>query len=159
VPAPWGEDVPLWATFMQQSLAPVGIKGEIVNYDAAGYLAKVYRESEFDLSTGWHIYRADPAISTMVWYHSGSPKGTAFTNQWGWASKEIDAMIDEAAFEIDPAKRQARYPEIVKALNTEAPIWMAIEREFASVTSKRLQNHHNNPRWPSSHWADAWLAS
>jgi peptide/nickel transport system substrate-binding protein len=159
VPAPWGEDVPLWATFMQQSLAPVGIKGEIINYDAAGYLSKVYRDNEFDISTGWHIYRADPAISTMVWYHSGSPKGTAFTNQWGWASKEIDTMIDEAAFEIDPAKRQARYPEIVKALNTEAPIWMAIEREFASVTSKRLQNHHNNPRWPSSHWADAWLAS
>ncbi|HYF56441.1 MAG TPA: ABC transporter substrate-binding protein, partial [Salinarimonas sp.] len=57
----------------------------------------------------------------------------------------------------DPAKRKALYPEVVKLLNTEVPLWMATERQFISVTSKKLQNHHNNPRWPSSHWADLWI--
>lgn len=154
---PFGEDIPLWSTFIQQSLQQVGIKVEVQRPDAATYLAQVYRDWNFDLSTGWHIYRADPAISTMVWYRSGSPKGTAFTNQWGWEDPKADKMIDDAAFEIDPAKRKARYPEVVKLLNTEVPLWMATERQFISVTNKKLKNHHNNPRWPSSHWADLWI--
>ena len=151
---PWGEDIPLWATFIQQSLQQVGIKVEIQKPDAAAFLSAVFKDWDFDLSTGWHIYRADPAISTMVWYRSGSPKGTAFTNQWGWADPKADKMIDDAAFEIDSAKRRAAYPEIVNLLNTEVPIWMATDRQFISVTSRKLKNHHNNPRWPSSHWAD-----
>lgn len=154
---PFGEDQPLWGTFIQQSLEEVGIRVEILRPDAATYLKEVYGEWNFDLSTGWHIYRADPAISTMVWYRSGSPDGTAFTNQWGWKNDRIDAMIDAAAFEADSAKRKALYPEIVNALNTEVPLWMAIDRMFLSVTSAKVKNHHNNPRWPSSHWADVWV--
>jgi peptide/nickel transport system substrate-binding protein len=35
---------------------------------------------------------------------------------------------------------------------------MVTERQFFSVTNKRVRNNHNTPRWPSSDWADAWLA-
>lgn len=153
---PFGEDIPLWGTFIQQSLDEVGIRVRLINTDSATYLREVY-SGDFDLSTGWHIYRADPAISTMVWYRSGSPEGTAFTNQWGWVDPKADAMIDAAAFEIDEAKRRAAYPEIVDYLNTEVPLWMAVDRMFMSVTSDKVRNHHNNPRWPSSHWADVWV--
>ncbi|MCZ4353864.1 ABC transporter substrate-binding protein [Roseovarius aestuarii] len=154
---PFGEDIPLWATFVQQSLDAVGIKVRILNVDAATYLKEVYGEWNFDLSTGWHIFRADPAISTMVWYRSGSPDGTAFTNQWGWTDPKADEMIDAAASELDTEKRRAMYPDIVDRLNTELPIWMAIDRSFMSTTSEKVRNHHNNPRWPSSHWADVWV--
>lgn len=66
VPAPWGEDIALWSTFMQQSLQQIGIEVEIVRYDAAGFLSNVYNEWNFDLATGWHQYRGDPAVSTTV---------------------------------------------------------------------------------------------
>lgn len=157
LPAPWGEDVGLWATFIQQSLSQVGIKVDIVRYDAAGFLTNVYKEWNFDLATGWHQYRNDPAVSTTVWYRSGSPKGAPWTNQWGWKSDKIDKLIDDAASELDPVKRKALYAEFVTAVNDELPIWMAIERQFVSITSRKLQNHHNMPRWPSSHWSDVWL--
>ena len=42
-------------------------------------------------------------------------------------------------------------------MNTEIPLWMSIERLLISVTNKSLQNHHNQPRWISSSWADLWL--
>ncbi|BAT61195.1 oligopeptide-binding protein AppA precursor [Variibacter gotjawalensis] len=158
VPAPWGEDIALWSTYIQQALTEVGIKIEIVRYDAAGFLTNVYREWNFDLATGWHQYRNDPAVSTTVWYRSGSPKGAPWTNQWGWQSDAVDKVIDDAQSELDPAKRKALYGEFEKLVNTETPLWMAIERQFISVTNKRLRNHHNNPRWPSSHWTDVWLA-
>lgn len=157
VPAPWGEDIALWATFIQQSLQEIGIDVEIVRYDAAGFLSNVYNEWNFDLATGWHQYRGDPAVSTTVWYRSGSPKGAPWTNQFGWQSDEVDQLIDAAAFEVDPEKRRQLYAEFATLVNKELPIWMAIEQQFISVTHKSLQNDHNNPRWASSHWADLWI--
>ncbi len=159
VPIQNGEDVPLLATYVQQSLAAVGIKVEIVNLDIAGALTTVYRDWNFDLATGWHQYRGDPAVSTTVWYRSGSAKGSPWTNQWGWQSDKVDKLVDDAASELDPAKRKALYAEWVKAVNEELPVWMMIERQFFDATSKKLQGAHNMPRWASSSWHDAWLAS
>lgn len=159
VPIMNGEDVPLLATFIQQSLAEVGIKVEIVQLDIAGALTTVYRDWNFDLATGWHQYRGDPAVSTTVWYRSGSPAGAPWTNQYGWQSDKVDKLIDDAASEIDAARRRALYAEWVQAVNDELPIWMATERQFYSVASRKLQNGHNNARWPSSDWHDAWLSA
>ncbi len=158
VPIQNGEDVPLLATFMQQSLAGVGIRLEIVNLDIAGALAAVYKDWNFDLATGWHQYRGDPAVSTSVWYRSGSPRGAPWTNQWGWTSEAIDQLTDKAASELDPAKRKALYAEWVKVINDELPIWMMTEREFQTIASKRVQNGMNQPRWGSSDWHDTGLA-
>jgi peptide/nickel transport system substrate-binding protein len=136
----------------------VGIRVEIVQLDIAGALTTVYRDHNFDLATGWHQYRGDPAVSTTVWYRSGSPKGSPWTNQWGWQSDTVDKLVDDAAAELDPAKRKALYAAWVKAVNDELPIWMLTERQFLSATSKRLRNDHNTPRWGSSSWHDTWIA-
>lgn len=156
LPAPWAEDVRLWSIFMAQSLNRIGIEVEIKRYDAAGYLAKVYKQWDFDLSTGWHVYRGDPAVSTSVWYRSGSLRGTPWSNQWGWKSEEIDQLLDAAAFQVDYEKRVALYEEFVRKVNKIIPLWMAIERQFITVTNESLVNERNNPRWPSSHWSDLW---
>ena len=132
LPAPWGEDISLWSTFIQQSLGEIGIPVEIVRNDGGGFLKQVYDEHAFDLATGWHQYRNDPAVSTTVWYRSGQPKGAPWTNQWGWDDKTIDKIIDDAATEVDPAKRKALYAEFVKEVNTELPVWMPIEQIFVT---------------------------
>lgn len=157
VPVQNGEDVAQFATFIQQSLSEVGIKVEIVQLDIAGALSTIYKDWNFDLATGWHQYRGDPAVSTTVWFRSGSPKGSPWTNQHGWQSDKIDKLVDDAAAEIDPAKRRALYAQFVDEVNRDLPIWFATERQFFSVTSKQLKNHHNTPRWPSSSWHDLSL--
>jgi len=157
LPAPWAEDIALFSTFIQQSLAAVGIKVDIVRNDAAGFLRSVYNDHAFDLATGWHQYRSDPAVSTTVWYRSGSPKGAPWTNQWGSTDATLDKIIDDAATEIDPVKRKALYADFVRRANTELPIWMPIEQIFVSVMNRRAQNHSNTPRWASSSWHDLWL--
>lgn len=159
LPAPWGEDIGLFATFVQQSLAEVGVKVEVVRNDAAGFLRSVYADHNFDLATGWHQYRSDPAVSTTVWYRSGSPSGAPWTNQWDWNDETIDKIIDDAATELDPAKRKARYADFVRRANSELPVWMPIEQIFVSVFNKRVRNHSNIPRWASSSWHDLWLAA
>lgn len=157
VPVQNAEDVPLFGTFIQQSLAEVGIKVDLVQLDNAGALSTIYKDWNFDLATGWHQYRGDPAISTTVWFRSGSPKGAPWTNQFGWQSDEMDALIDNAASEVKPDKRKALYGQFAELVNRELPVWFATERQFTSVSSKQLNNHHNTPRWPSSSWYDLSL--
>ena len=157
--APFGEDVSAFGTFIQQSLGEVGIRVDIVQRDAAGFLSEVYKDWNFDLATGRHQYRGDPAVSTTVWYRSGAARGAPWTNQWGWTSPAIDDVIDAAAVELAPELRKRRYAEFVRLANTDIPVWMATDREFLSVTSKRLRNDHNTPRWPSSSWYDLSLAT
>lgn len=158
LPAPWGEDVSLFATFIQQSLSEVGIRVEIVRNDGGGFLKQVYDDHAFDLASGWHQYRNDPAVSTTVWYRSGQPKGAPWTNQWGWTDPVIDKIIDDAATELDPVKRRALYGDFERRANAELPIWMPIEQLFLTVISARARNHSNTPRWGSSTWHDLWLA-
>ena len=93
-----------------------------------------------------------------MWYRSGSPKGAPWTNQWGWQSEAVDALTDQAAAELDPAKRRQLYADWTKLINEELPIWMVTEREFQTAATKRLQNGLNTPRWGSGDWHDAWLA-
>ena len=158
LPAPWGEDISLFATFIQQSLGEVGIKVDVVRLDGGGFLKQAYNDWEFDLITGWHQYRNDPAVSTTVWYRSGQTRGTPWTNQWGWTDPTIDEIIDDAASETDPAKRKALYGEFVRRANSELPIWTPIEQLFVTTISAKARNHSNTPRWGSSSWHDLWLA-
>ncbi len=157
VPLNNGEDVPLLSTYIQQSLAQVGIKVEIVNIDQAGAISMIYRDWNFDIATGWHQYRGDPAVSTTCWYRSGQPKGSPWTNQWGWQSDKVDQLSDDAASELDPVRRKALYAEWTKAVNEELPVWMMTDRTFLAATSKKVRDDHNTPRWGSGDWRDTWL--
>ncbi len=76
-PAPWGEYTQLWAEYFKQAMAEIGIEVEILTNDAPGFLNGVYRDHDFDTANGWHQFRADPAVSTMVWLRSGAPGGHA----------------------------------------------------------------------------------
>ncbi|MEO1103814.1 MAG: ABC transporter substrate-binding protein, partial [Pseudomonadota bacterium] len=157
-PAPWGEYTQLWGEYFAQAMAEIGIEVELVNNDAPGFLNGVYRDHDFDTANGWHQFRSDPAVSTMVWVRSGAPVGTPWTNQFGWQSDEIDAMIDAAAQELDAEKRAGMYHDIQRRVMEELPVIFAIEHPFISVTNDEvLQNHHNTPRWTSSSWHDLWM--
>jgi peptide/nickel transport system substrate-binding protein len=129
-----------------------------VRTDGGGFLKQVYNDWDLDLATGWHQYRNDPAVSTTVWYRSGQPKGAPWTNQWDWTDPTIDKIIDDAATEVDVAKRKALYGDFVRRANTEIPIWTPIEQIFLTAITAKARNHSNTPRWGSSSWHDLWLA-
>ena len=157
-PAPWGEYTQLWAEYFAQSMGEIGIEVEIVSNDAPGFLTGVYRDHDFDTANGWHQFRSDPAVSTTVWLRSGTPVDTPWSNQFGYVNEEMDALIDAAAQELDPEVRAGMYHDLQRMAMEELPVIFAIEHPFISVTSTRLRNHHNTPRWNSSSWYDLWLA-
>jgi peptide/nickel transport system substrate-binding protein len=153
------DDIHMLGTFMQQSWAKIGVQTEIVIYDSPGYNTNVNRNWNFDLATDTGTFRGDPAVGSTLWYHSGIAPGTPWSNQWGYSSPQMDGITDSAAVELDDAKRHTLYADFARLANTDLPVWMALEQLFVSAVADHVRNDHNNPRWPSSHWADVWLAS
>lgn len=157
-PAPWFEYTRLMGDYLAQALRRVGIDAQMQVFDPGAHLNVVYRDHAFDITTGTHAYRNDPAISTTVLYATGTPPGVPWSNQYGYANPAMDAVIREAANEIDPAKRVQLYHRFQRIAQEDLPLLPAVEHAFVSVVSRRLVNHHNNPRWAMSSWADLAFA-
>ncbi len=158
LPAPWFEQTRQFGDYLRQALRAVGIDAQIVSNDPAAHTKAVYTDHAFDLAIGSPVYRNDPAISTTVLYQSGLPAGVPFANQYGYKSEEMDGLIARAASTVDPAQRVALYKEFQQIANRDLPIIHVAEWTFITVARDNVRNVGNNPRWATSHWADAWLA-
>ena len=134
LPAPWGEDISLWATFIQQSLGEVGIQVEIVRNDGGGFLKQVYDEHAFDLATGWHQYRNDPGGLDHGVVSLRPAQGRALDQPVGLGRR--DDRQDHRR-----RRDRGRSGQAQGALcrlrhgraNTELPVWMPIEQIFVTV--------------------------
>lgn len=156
VPAPWFEYTRLMGDFLAQALRQVGIGAEMQVYDPGAHLGVVYRDHNFDITTGSHAYRNDPAISTTILYETGTPAGVPWSNQFGYANPAMDQLIQTAANELDGARRIQHYRRFQQLAQEDLPLIPAIEHSFVSVVDRRLRAHHNNPRWAMANWADLW---
>lgn len=158
-PAPWFDQTRQFGDYLRQALRAVGIDAEIVNADPAGHIKAVYTDHDFDLAVGSPVYRNDPAISTTILYQGGLPAGVPFSNQYGYADPEMDALIARAAETIDAEARSELYRAFQRLAAEQLPIIHVAEFTFITVAHERVGNVANNPRWATSSWADTWLAS
>ncbi len=158
LPAPWFEQTRQFGDYLRQALRAVGIDAQIVNNDPAAHQRAVYADHAFDLAIGSPVYRNDPAISTTILYESGLPPGVPFSNQYGYASAEMDGLIRRAAATIDAGERTRAYHAFQRLAAADLPLLHVAEFTFITVARRSVMNVANNPRWATSHWADTWLA-
>jgi peptide/nickel transport system substrate-binding protein len=158
-PAPWFDETRSIGAMLKQALEKVGIGVTLVATDPAAHLKAVYTDHDFDLAVGSPVWRNDPAISTTVLYQSGLPAGVPFTNQFGYASERMDALIAAGATELDGARRAAIYQDMQRLAAEDLPVIPLVSFTFVTVARDRVIGVGNNPRWATSSWADVWLAA
>jgi peptide/nickel transport system substrate-binding protein len=121
VPMPYGETWMRLAEVIKQNLADAGINVEIVSTDVAGWNQKL-SDWDFDLSTTYLYQYGDPALGVSRTYVSSNiAKGSPWNNVEGYANPKVDALFEEGAGIIDPAKRQAAYSELQQIMADEVP--------------------------------------
>jgi peptide/nickel transport system substrate-binding protein len=158
-PAPFFAETRGTGDYVQQALEEIGIDVELVTADAPGHITAVYTDHDFDIAINSPAYRNDPAISTTVLYQGGLAPGIPFANQWGYDSPEMNELIAAAASETDADARVALYEQFQQLATTDLPISFLVEFTFTTVANDRVQNVATNPRWPTSSWADVWIAA
>jgi len=159
LPAPWFEQTRQFGDYLRQALAAVGIDARIANNDPAAHQKAVYTDHAFDLAVGSPVYRNDPAISTTILYEGGLPPGVPFSNQWGYDSPAMNALVAEGRTTVDDAARVAVYRRFQQLAAEDLPIVHVAEFTFVTVARDAVRGVAANPRWATSHWDDAWLAA
>jgi peptide/nickel transport system substrate-binding protein len=110
----------LQAAVVQQDLARVGVALEVRTYEFATLFADV-------IAGNFQLYflqwsggaLADPDILRRVFHSSQAPP--AGFNRGRFRSAKVDALLDEAATSLNPARRQAAFAEVQRVLADEVP--------------------------------------
>ncbi|EFO80320.1 extracellular solute-binding protein, family 5 [Oscillochloris trichoides DG-6] len=127
------EDV---ATLIQNQLKAIGVNVEIQQFDTAT-AAKAATEGQFHLIL-WRYDRNDADVLNVN-LHSDR---IGSSNRFGYSNPEVDALLDQAAQELDETKRAALYVEAQKLIMPDAP-WqpLYIPVDVLAI-SKRVEGFH-----------------
>jgi len=133
------------ATFLQASLAAVGIKIELNGLAQAGYFDAV-RRGDHNMQPWWGP-STDPDV-VRQYYHSKNADGG--TNRSRYKNPEMDKMIDEAAGFTDPNKRKEAYAKIQKKVLDEAiMVFIADSKNIYAVNKAKVSDVHLD--WSSNY--------
>ncbi|MCO5193994.1 MAG: peptide ABC transporter substrate-binding protein [Anaerolineae bacterium] len=109
--------------------------------DPYAYLEELYAGNIGHFYTsGWCADYADPENFLDVLFHSDAP-----SNNTGFSDPEIDAALEAARVEPDPAMRMALYADIEQQLVDAAPRIMLVHGLDAVLMSPRLQGLELTP--------------
>jgi peptide/nickel transport system substrate-binding protein len=123
-------------TFLEASLAPIGIKLELNGLAQAGYFDAV-RRGDHNMQPWWGP-STDPDV-VRQYYHSKNAEGG--TNRSRYKDPEMDKMIDEAAGYTDPNKRKDAYAKIQKKVLDEAiMVFVADSKNIYAANKTKLSD-------------------
>ncbi|MBA2496584.1 MAG: hypothetical protein H0V33_05720, partial [Acidimicrobiia bacterium] len=114
------------ATKIAQDAALVGIEIRLQQVDGAGKNA-LFGERGFDTMVVSNCQGTDPEIGFRRFYATSAITGAPFTNGAGYSNPEVDALLDEAAAEIDPEVRGELYADIQEQIAADLPYLWVLE--------------------------------
>ena len=129
------------AEYLKSQLRKVGIDVRLYASPDWSSWAERVSNGTHDMTLAITFSWGDPVIGTHRSYMSGNiRKGVAYSNMSGYRNGRVDALLEQAGQEMDPAKRAALYKEFQKIVADEAPIAYLNVIPYYTVYDKRLQN-------------------
>jgi peptide/nickel transport system substrate-binding protein len=128
------------AYLLRSHLARIGVRLEIRTQDFAEWLNRIYTRNDFDTNLSGASTAPDPAIGFQRFYWSKNRQpGVAYSNATQYANAEVDALLEAAQVELDPAKRHAQYVRLQQLVLTDLPRIPVISTETVVVASKQVR--------------------
>jgi peptide/nickel transport system substrate-binding protein len=131
------------AAVFQQQLREVGIALDIRSFEAATFMSDV-NHGEFQMySLRWIGGNEDPDMFNYAFHSSNIiPNGA---NRQYYHNPRVDALIDKAQTETDPAARKRDYAKIQEILANDLPYVYLWYFDNVMVYSKRVHGLELNP--------------
>jgi peptide/nickel transport system substrate-binding protein len=136
------ESTRLMAAVMQQQLREVGIVLDIRSFEPATFFADVTHGSFQLYGLRWIGGNEDPDIFYVFHSSRFPPNGS---NRGFYSNPKVDALIDQARREVDPAVRKPIYDEVQRILAEELPYIDLWYLDNVLVHNKRVRNLQLNP--------------
>jgi peptide/nickel transport system substrate-binding protein len=157
-PLPYGDHQHSIAAYMREALREVGIDLEVRAQDFAGYVKRVYTDREFQFTVNLLTGGSDPTVGTQRTFWGPTLKlGVGFSNGSHYVNPKMDKILENAAAEMDPAKRKELYHQFQKLAMEDLPVFPLVAVESTTAASKRLKNHTIDANGTYSNFANVYL--
>jgi len=137
------ESTRLIVAVMQQQLREVGIALDIRSFEPATFFSDVTHGAFQLYSLRWIGGNEDPDIFEYVFHSAKFPPHGA--NRGYYSNPKVDALIDRARREVDPAVRKPLYAEVQRILAEELPYIDLWYLDNVLVHTRRVRNIRMNP--------------
>lgn len=149
------------AAMMQQDLAAIGVKLNIVTLDFRSLIERISQSFRYEACLlGLTNYDLDPSSQMNVWLSSAS------NHQWypnqktpatAWEA-EIDRLMEAQAATIDREKRKAYFDKVQEIVSDQAPFLYLITKNSLSAVSPKLQHAAPAMIIPQTYWNAEYLS-
>jgi ABC-type transport system substrate-binding protein len=145
------------ALSMQADLAAVGVRMRIVRMSLATFGAAIGNPRGPAFSKiGWLGDFPDPTSFLDPKFHSRAITEENSTNDTFYANPALDAILDRARAEPDPAQRTALYQQAEHILYTDAPWIWDYHQQMVEVVQPYVAGYSPHPVWLRD-YTSAWL--
>lgn len=151
------ENTRLMVAVMQQQLRDVGIALDIRTFEFATFFSDVVHGAFQMYGLRWIGGNEDPDIFEYAFHSSRFPPNGA--NRSYYSNPEVDALIDRARREVDPAVRKPLYARVQQILAEQLPYIDLWYLDNVLVHNKRVRNLKLNPAGNYDFLRTAELAS
>jgi peptide/nickel transport system substrate-binding protein len=142
-------------TFIQQDLAKLGIKLNVVILDFPSLAERISRTFNYEsVLMAWTNIDLDPNGQANIWLSS------AANHQWNPSQKtpetaweaEVDKLMQAQATAQDPHKRKAYFDKVQQILASELPMLFLVNPNALSAVSANVKNVTPALLRPQIHW-------
>jgi len=113
--------------------------------DNKTYFSRI-ADGDFDAAMIQAFNLPDPVLGVHRLYRCDNQvKGVMFTNTSGYCNARVDAVLDEAAREMDTGKRRALYAEFQRLVTEDVPQIFTTTEEMFGVYGRGLTGLPNTP--------------
>jgi ABC-type transport system substrate-binding protein len=151
------EEAERLALSMQADLAAIGVRMRITRMSLATFGAAIGSASGPAFSKiGWLGDFPDPTSFLDPKFHSRAISDENSTNDTFYANPALDALLDSARGEPDPAKRAALYQQAERLLYDDAPWIWDYHQQMVEVAQPYVAGYAPHPVWLRD-YTSAWL--
>ena len=156
--SPSGDMYRQTAEYMKQALAQVGIQATVRNQDNPTFLRRVWGQYDFDLNIYSSSNIADPVIGIQRFYWSkGIQENVPYSNGSGYASPEMDRILEAAQVENDPVKRHDLYVQMQKLEMTDLPNFAIVYSRWMTIHDKKVKDLNTTGLGPYENFAAVYM--
>jgi peptide/nickel transport system substrate-binding protein len=137
------ENTRLMVAVMQQQLRAVGIALDIRSFEFATFFSDVTHGAFQMYGLRWIGGNEDPDIFEYAFHSAKFPPNGA--NRGFYSNPKVDALIDRARREVNPAVRKPLYTEVQRALAEDLPYIDLWYLDNVMVHTRRVRNLKLNP--------------
>ncbi|MDO9711486.1 ABC transporter substrate-binding protein [Paracraurococcus lichenis] len=155
---PGGDDGRRLAELLRAMLGRIGIAVDVRAQDIGAFIKRVYTDRDFAFTTNGASNLFDPTVGVQRLYWSKNfIKGVPFSNCTHYANPEVDALLEGAAVENDPAKRVAMFRQFQQIVAREVPDINLASPVYLTLHNIRAHGHSTTGDGVEASMAEAWV--